>query len=67
MLMSLKLKFGFPKGLLCRGCGTLVMSRPNPNGRGGGCMAANGDENSMLGELMLYRRGQLMVEDAMGM
>jgi hypothetical protein len=48
MLMSLKLKFGFPNGLCCRDRGTLVISRPNPNGRGGGCMAANGDENSML-------------------
>ena len=54
MLMSLKLKFGFPKGLFWRDRGTLVMSRPNPpNGRGGGCIAANGDENSMLGGLIV--------------
>jgi hypothetical protein len=50
MLRSRKLKL-LPTPKLdeaaCRGR-ELGMSRPQPNGRGGGCIAAKGDESSMI-------------------
>jgi hypothetical protein len=41
----------------------LGMSRPHPHGRGGGCIAANGEENSMV-KVYVYVQGQLMGEYA---